>query len=153
MGPGGDLDCLPGRLAMRTLKITGHRGLLTGAAYAAALCVGMAAASASAQEFAPAPEVSQYICLSNGCVPPSAVRAPAAPAARPAPVSPAARATTQAGIQAEIASRLLEGLTPEQRATARVTNRVEGDRVTVDLEYQGPNGRGTKSMMRRMPSN
>lgn len=137
---------------MAAFKTRGHLRLLAGGVLASALCFG---AAAVAQEPAP----SLYICLSNGCVPQTPVnapRAPAAPATRassnPA-TSAASRAAMLAGMQAGIEARLLEGLTPQQRASAQVSQSVDGDRVTVDVEYQGPNGRGRISRMMRMPSN
>ena len=95
--------------------------------------------------------ISPYICLSNSCAMPSApgaqgqaggragvgVRgsAPAAPA-RAAPMTPQAVQQMQANLQ----SRLLENLTDEQRATARWTPTIDGDRVGIRVDYTNADG-------------
>ena len=95
--------------------------------------------------------ISPYICLSNSCSMPSApgaqgqaagragvgVRgsAPAAPG-RAAPMAPQAVQQMQANLQ----SRLLENLTDEQRATARWTPTIDGDRVGMRVDYTNADG-------------
>lgn len=43
-------------------------------------------------------------------------------------------------LQTSLAQRLLDGLTDEQRATARLTPSVDGDRVSMRLDFQNPDG-------------
>jgi hypothetical protein len=94
--------------------------------------------------------ISPYICLSNSCFMPSAPGAQGSVAGRPgvrapAPSAAPARAaalTPQAvqQLQASLQARLLENLTDEQRATARLTPTIDGDRVGVRVEFTNPDG-------------
>ena len=102
-------------------------------------------AGAQAQE-----AISPYICLSNSCVMPAAPGAQGATARRgagaaaPAAAVPARAAalTPQAvqQMQANLQSRLFENLTDEQRATARFTPLIDGNRVGLQVDYTNPNG-------------
>lgn len=98
--------------------------------------------------------ISPYICLSNSCSMPSAPGAQGAQGAAggragvgvrgSAPAAPARAAamTPQAAqqMQANLQSRLLENLTDEQRATARWTPTIDGDRVGMRVDYTNADG-------------
>lgn len=95
--------------------------------------------------------ISPYICLSNSCFMPPAPGAQGSAAGRPvvgargptsAAPARAAAVTPQAAqqMQANLQSRLLENLTDEQRATARWTPTIDGDRVGMRVDYTNADG-------------
>jgi hypothetical protein len=121
-------------------------------------------AAAWAQSPPPEPPSVQYICLSNSCFKP---QTPAAPrtASRIAPrTAPGAagetaasvaaiQAAMQAGIQAGMADRLLNGMTDDERSTARFSEAVVGDRVGARVDFQRADGtRGSRTIVLAPPS-
>lgn len=105
---------------------------LAGGSVISAICLSVAAA-AQAQEAAPP---SLYICLSNSCVTPDA-----AGARKPEPAAASrARAQTMQMMQNSSANSMLNSLTDEERASAKVSQSVDGNRMNMSVEYQKADG-------------
>lgn len=59
----------------------------------------------------------------------------------------------QAGIQAGMADRLLNGMTDDERSTARFSEAAVGDRVGARVEFQRADGtRGSRTIILGPPS-
>lgn len=118
--------------------------------FLAALCLGAAAsAQAPAQEAAP----SQYICLTNSCFKPAAAPAPRlrdGAVTQATSISPASRQAMQAGL----ASGILDSLADEERASARLSQTVDGNLISTRVEFERADGtRGTRTVTINMAPN